>query len=93
MVTQRPPRGDLNGQWLHDKAPGMKNMNTDSRPRGPSDMVEQSNTKLLVSNLHYEVTPKDLAVRSTSNFPLSARLKHHLHRPSLDRLARSFASH
>ncbi|KAF8830560.1 hypothetical protein HHX47_DHR2000967 [Lentinula edodes] len=61
MVTQRPPRGDLNGQWLHDKAPGMKNMNTDSRPRGPSDIVEQSNTKLLVSNLHYEVTPKDLA--------------------------------
>ncbi|GAV99840.1 RNA-binding domain-containing protein [Lentinula edodes] len=57
----RPPRGDLNGQWLHDKAPGMKNTNTDSRPRGPSDIVEQSNTKLLVSNLHYEVTPKDLA--------------------------------
>ncbi|KAJ3981644.1 hypothetical protein F5890DRAFT_1476800 [Lentinula detonsa] len=56
----RPPRGDLNAQWLHDKAPGMKNISDDSRPRGPSDILEQSNTKLLVSNLHYEVTPKDL---------------------------------
>ncbi|KAJ3726577.1 hypothetical protein EV361DRAFT_272849 [Lentinula raphanica] len=56
----RPPRGDLNSQWLHDKAPGTKTSNGDAQPRGPSDATEQGRTKLLVSNLHYEVTPKDL---------------------------------
>ncbi|KAJ3758935.1 hypothetical protein EV360DRAFT_94399 [Lentinula raphanica] len=56
----RPPRGDLNSQWLHDKAPGTKTSNGDAQPRGPSDALEQGRTKLLVSNLHYEVTPKDL---------------------------------
>ncbi|KIK68692.1 hypothetical protein GYMLUDRAFT_36179 [Collybiopsis luxurians FD-317 M1] len=55
----RPPRGDLNSQWLHDKAPGIKSQDDDSRPRGPSQPTEQ-NSKLAVSNLHYEITPKDL---------------------------------
>jgi len=52
------PRGDLNGKWLHDKAPGTQNLNN-PRPTGPSDLFA-ANTKLIVSNLHYEITPKDL---------------------------------
>ncbi|KAF5389609.1 hypothetical protein D9757_004233 [Collybiopsis confluens] len=60
----RPLRGDLNGQWLHDRAPGSKIQNDDLQPRGPPEVSEQ-NTKLLVSNLHYEITPKDLTVRPT----------------------------
>jgi hypothetical protein len=47
-----------NGSWLHDKAP--------TAPRAAS-----LNNKLLVSNLHYEVTPKDLTVsiQTSSFFP------------------------
>lgn len=62
MPLQRPARGDVNGQWLHDKAPGTKNLNDNAR-RGPSESSEP-NSKLIVSNLHYEVTPKDLIVGS-----------------------------
>lgn len=50
------------GQWLHDKAPGVE------RIRGPRPSAVESNVsntpsaKLLVDNLHYEVSEKDLAV-------------------------------
>ncbi|KAE9404558.1 RNA-binding domain-containing protein [Gymnopus androsaceus JB14] len=56
--SRPPPRGGVDGQWLHDKAPGTQTLNGDSR-RGPSESSEP-NSKLIVSNLHYEVTPKDL---------------------------------
>ena len=59
--TQRP---NVNEQWVHDRAPGTKAAalnNDDSRPRLPSS-TSTVTTKLQVSNLHYEVTPKDLAV-------------------------------
>ncbi|KAG6888550.1 hypothetical protein C0995_007422 [Termitomyces sp. Mi166 len=48
-------RGDVNGRWVHDKAP--------TGPRGTVAVpapIASTNTKLLVSNLHYEITPKDL---------------------------------
>ncbi|KAG6887802.1 hypothetical protein C0992_010654 [Termitomyces sp. T32_za158] len=48
-------RGDVSGRWVHDKAP--------TGPRGAAVVpapIASTNTKLLVSNLHYEITPKDL---------------------------------
>jgi len=57
---QRPePRAaPSDGMWLHDKAPGV--------PRAANGLAKPEasiNSKLLVSNLHYEITPKDLIVR------------------------------
>ncbi|KAG7094884.1 hypothetical protein E1B28_005691 [Marasmius oreades] len=53
-------RPNVNEQWVHDKAPGVKNaLNNDEKPRLPST-TNLPTTKLQVSNLHYEVTPKDL---------------------------------
>ncbi|RPD56057.1 RNA-binding domain-containing protein [Lentinus tigrinus ALCF2SS1-6] len=51
------PQG-AEGQWLHDKAPGV--------PRAVQNTVAKpatgiTNTRIIVSNLHYEVTPKDLS--------------------------------
>jgi len=51
------------GQWLHDKAPTApaKTRNVLARtPAAPSGPAAASNNALLVSNLHYEITPKDL---------------------------------
>ncbi|PPR06782.1 hypothetical protein CVT24_011282 [Panaeolus cyanescens] len=60
------PRPNVNGQWLHDKAPtgparGRIAPNPIRKamalpPPGPAAM----NNRLRVANLHYEVTPKDL---------------------------------
>ncbi|KAF9043514.1 hypothetical protein BDZ89DRAFT_1128220 [Hymenopellis radicata] len=50
----RPGAGD--GQWLHDKAPGVKTGHAPA-PARPSN---SPSSQLLVSNLHYEVTPADL---------------------------------
>ncbi|PPQ78630.1 hypothetical protein CVT25_010594 [Psilocybe cyanescens] len=56
-------RGPADGQWVHDKAPtgparGRAPVNrvAPPAPSGPAGI----NNKLLVSNLHYEITPKDL---------------------------------
>ncbi|KAI0739015.1 RNA-binding domain-containing protein [Daedaleopsis nitida] len=51
------PQG-VDGQWLHDKAPGI--------PKAIQNTVAKTsngitNTRIIVSNLHYEVTPKDLS--------------------------------
>ncbi|KAF9458992.1 hypothetical protein BDZ94DRAFT_1291802 [Collybia nuda] len=56
------PRGDADGQWLHDKAPtGPRiNANGTGRPRHAVVPASAINTRLAVSNLHYEITPKDL---------------------------------
>ncbi|KAG6335124.1 hypothetical protein ID866_3964 [Astraeus odoratus] len=50
----RPRRSD--GFWLHDQGPPHKR---NAAPDSTSPAVVP-NTKLIVSNLHYEVTPKDL---------------------------------
>lgn len=54
---QRPRRSD--GFWLHDPV-------SSTKPRNATDLPSPAapNTKLIVSNLHYEITPKDLVVRS-----------------------------
>jgi hypothetical protein len=68
VANQRPaPRGDADGQWLHDKAPTgpRADHNGTGRPRNagvPASAIAM-NTRLAVSNLHYEITPKDLTVR------------------------------
>ncbi|KAI0090132.1 hypothetical protein BDY19DRAFT_938639 [Irpex rosettiformis] len=53
----RPRRSD--GDWVHDKAPENHNIKS---PRAQADTSNGTvpNSKLLVSNLHYEITPKDL---------------------------------
>jgi hypothetical protein len=63
--TARPTADD--GAWLHDRAPG-------TRPRGPIGKGIASGdaaagaprSKLHVTNLQYEITPKDLLVRYTA---------------------------
>ncbi|KAI0366815.1 RNA-binding domain-containing protein [Pilatotrama ljubarskyi] len=51
------PRGS-EGQWLHDKAPGVPRAVQATETARPAGGV--MNTRIIVSNLHYEVTPKDL---------------------------------
>jgi hypothetical protein len=52
-VLQRPQGRAPEGLWVHDKA-----------PIAPAALLAApGNTKLLVSNLHYEISPKDLTVR------------------------------
>lgn len=67
MDQQRPPPPDESGdgQWVHDMAPG-----TDEgrQPRPNTSNTGNEPTRLLVSNLHYEVTQKDLSVRFATNF-------------------------
>ena len=51
------------GMWLHDRAPGAPRAT--NQPSGPTRPEATLNSKLLVSNLHYEITPRDLIVRET----------------------------
>ncbi|CAE6396123.1 unnamed protein product [Rhizoctonia solani] len=57
--TRPPPPNDSDGQWVHDMAPGS------AEERKPRPVVNSSTgdepARLLVSNLHYEVTEKDLS--------------------------------
>jgi len=57
--TRPEPRvAPSDGMWLHDKAPGVPRF---ANPSNGNTKPEPSlNSKLLVSNLHYEITPKDL---------------------------------
>lgn len=55
--SQRPATRGADNKWLHDKAPAAPT-NGASKPV-PAAAV---NNKIAVSNLHYEITPKDLAV-------------------------------
>ena len=70
MDPQRPtgPRGDVDGQWLHDKAPTGPRATRQKIGLGVSPATTP-NSKLVVSNLHYEITPKDLTVRLAFSFP------------------------
>lgn len=60
---RRSPSGNLpEGQWLHDKAHGAQRSRA---PRASEPTVSNApSTKLLVDNLHYEVSERDLAVRA-----------------------------
>ena len=49
------------GAWVHDKAIGFKNNDTSTSKA--TSATQTAVTKLMVSNLHYELTPKDLTVR------------------------------
>jgi THO complex subunit 4 len=72
ILFQRPvPRTAApEGQWLHDKAPTApaKARNVPARTLVPpsAPAAATNNNALLVSNLHYEITPKDLIVRLDS---------------------------
>ncbi|KAK7676163.1 hypothetical protein QCA50_020874 [Cerrena zonata] len=64
----RPRASD--GEWLHDRAPGAARNRTrtnNNKTDFNRDADEQANissepsAKLVVSNLHYEITPRDLA--------------------------------
>lgn len=59
LLYQRPSSRTTEGLWVHDKAPGVPSavLNTASRPTGA--IID---TKLVVSNLHYNITIKDLVV-------------------------------
>ncbi|KAJ7185750.1 hypothetical protein C8R46DRAFT_1061625 [Mycena filopes] len=55
------PRGNIDAQWVHDMADG----NNKHVPRGPAGprtpgMDAGPSTRLVVTNLHYEISPKDL---------------------------------
>lgn len=63
---QRPrPRGN-DDMWVHDKAPGVPSSVINSAHGLGAANRASVNTKLIVSNLHYEVTAKDLIVSSLS---------------------------
>lgn len=70
MLLQRPPPPDESGdgQWVHDMAPGA---DEGRKPRPNHSNNGNEPTRLLVSNLHYEVTQKDLSVRPLANFTYS----------------------
>jgi THO complex subunit 4 len=53
--------------WLHDKAPGAPRAANQSN--GHTKPEASLNSKLLVSNLHYEITTKDLIVRLEHYIP------------------------
>jgi hypothetical protein len=61
-ISQRPePRVVASdGMWLHDKAPGAPR--AANQANGHIKVESSLNSKLIVSNLHYEITPKDLTV-------------------------------
>jgi hypothetical protein len=70
---RRSPSGNMpEGQWQHDKAPGAER----SRPPRTSEPTVSNppTAKLLVDNLHYEVSERDLAVSAFTNW----HLYHHL---------------
>jgi len=61
--SRPPPRASADGQWLHDMAPTGPRGTLAPRPRGPTAILGVSsvpNNRLVVTNLHYEISPKDL---------------------------------
>ncbi|CAE6501829.1 THO complex subunit 4 [Rhizoctonia solani] len=56
--SRPPPPNDPDGQWVHDMAPGSVE---DRKPRPISSSTGDEPARLAVSNLHYEVTEKDLS--------------------------------
>jgi len=58
--TRPAPRADVDGQWLHDRAPTGPAKMRNATTRAPTAPAASISNKLVVSNLHYEITPKDL---------------------------------
>ncbi|CAE6533284.1 unnamed protein product [Rhizoctonia solani] len=56
--SRPPPPNDPDGQWVHDMAPGSTE---DRKPRPTNSSTGDEPARLVVSNLHYEVTQKDLS--------------------------------
>ncbi|KAJ7170258.1 hypothetical protein C8R43DRAFT_981725 [Mycena crocata] len=56
------PRASVDGQWLHDMAPTGPRGGPNGRAVVPGALGSASvpNSKLVVTNLHYEISPKDL---------------------------------
>jgi len=54
------PKADVDGQWQHDRAPTGPAKMRNAAIRAPIAPAASLNNKLVVSNLHYEITPKDL---------------------------------
>ncbi|KAJ8501612.1 hypothetical protein ONZ45_g12091 [Pleurotus djamor] len=50
-------RPSVEGQWLHDKAPGFKDT---AAPANGASTTPTKGSKLVVAGLHYEITQKDL---------------------------------
>jgi len=79
FLSQRPAgragssRADRDEQWLHDKAPGFEGgrASDESRPRHNPTTSDDPSAKLVITNLHYEVSEKDLAVRPPRRFVIS----------------------
>ncbi|RIA89179.1 hypothetical protein C1645_773093 [Glomus cerebriforme] len=61
-VRQRPPRGDINGQWSHDLFEDSNSNNRRSIATSSRRITSNpnGNNKLVVENLFYEVTQEDL---------------------------------
>ncbi|KAH8836088.1 hypothetical protein DL96DRAFT_1576667 [Flagelloscypha sp. PMI_526] len=57
----RPAPRDTDSPWVHDKAPGAAAAVANGSFNNGSIVNAPSNTKLVVSNLHYEISGKDLA--------------------------------
>ncbi|KAH9964856.1 hypothetical protein BC827DRAFT_1259441 [Russula dissimulans] len=53
QATKSRAQGD--SVWVHDRAPGAQRIATQS-----SELTPLLSNKLMVTNLHYEITPKDL---------------------------------
>ncbi|CAE6441133.1 unnamed protein product [Rhizoctonia solani] len=56
--SRPPPPNDPDGQWVHDMAPGSTE---ERKPRPANTSTGDEPARLVVSNLHYEVTQKDLS--------------------------------
>jgi len=55
------PRASADGQWVHDMHDVAPNsLNGRARAPGALNSVSVPSTRLVVSNLHYEISPKDL---------------------------------
>jgi hypothetical protein len=59
-------RASSDGGWVHDRVPGAPKAATQ-----PSDSNAPLTNKIMVTNLHYEITPKDLTVCSIPLLPHS----------------------
>jgi len=53
-------KADVDSQWLHDRAPTGPAKMRNAAIRAPIAPAASLNNKLVVTNLHYEITPKDL---------------------------------
>ncbi|ELU41874.1 RNA recognition motif domain-containing protein [Rhizoctonia solani AG-1 IA] len=57
--SRPPPPNNPDGQWVHDMAPGSAE---EHKARPINSTTGDESARLLVSNLHYEVTEKDLSM-------------------------------